>query len=289
MSLIIGSAQFGLDYGISNNQGRVARHEVKKILELAEKNNINEIDTAINYGSSQSIIGSINSSIKVSSKLPLIDLKPETIEKNLVEITIDSLNTLKRSYLKTLYLHNPDQLFELHGNLLYENLQKLKLDGLIKAIGISVYDPTQLNNLIKNFDFDVVQIPYNLIDRRFATNSLLDRLVQKNIEINCRSIFLQGLLLMKFNDIPKKFSRWNFIFRRWHDWLHDNNIDPVHACILAAKENKKINNLVIGVQTANQLKHIINFYSMANCSSIKLPIIQSDDTDLVNPSMWGSL
>jgi aryl-alcohol dehydrogenase-like predicted oxidoreductase len=181
MSLIIGSAQFGLDYGISNKRGLVEANEVKKIINLAEANDIQEIDTAVNYGSSQDVIGSVKSKIKVSSKLPAIDLKTNKIEKKLIEIIIETLKSLDRSNLKTLYLHDPSQLFETGGSEIYEHLQTFKLDGLIERIGVSVYNPEDLERLIKHFDFDTVQVPYNVIDRRFDSDTLLSRLKQKNI------------------------------------------------------------------------------------------------------------
>jgi aryl-alcohol dehydrogenase-like predicted oxidoreductase len=288
MSLIIGSAQFGLDYGISNKRGLVEANEVKKIINLAEANDIQEIDTAVNYGSSQDVIGSVKSKIKVSSKLPAIDLKTNKIEKKLIEIIIETLKSLDRSNLKTLYLHDPSQLFETGGSEIYEHLQTFKLDGLIERIGVSVYNPEDLERLIKHFDFDTVQVPYNVIDRRFDSDTLLSRLKQKNIEINCRSIFLQGLLLIPFLDIPKQFMKWKDIFLRWGNWLDENSIHPVHACIAGAKQNDFIDNIVIGVESANQLEQVINFYKMCENRTMEFPQITSFDTYLVNPSHWGN-
>ncbi len=204
------------------------------------------------------MIGSVKSKIKVSSKLPAIDLKTNKIEKTNRNYFRDS-QEFDRSNLKTLYLHDPSQLFETGGSEIYEHLQTFKLDGLIERIGVSVYNPEDLERLIKHFDFDTVQVPYNVIDRRFDLNTLLSRLKQKNIEINCRSIFLQGLLLIPFLDIPKQFMKWKDIFLRWRNWLDENSIHPVHACIAGAKQNDFIDNIVIGVESANQLEQVINF------------------------------
>ena len=52
-----GTAQFGLDYGIANNQGIVTKNHVNKILDCAKLNKINLIDTAKSYGSSEKVLG----------------------------------------------------------------------------------------------------------------------------------------------------------------------------------------------------------------------------------------
>jgi aryl-alcohol dehydrogenase-like predicted oxidoreductase len=287
MSLIIGSAQFGLDYGISNKNGVVAVSEIKKIINLAESNHINEIDSAVNYGSSQAAIGSINSSLIVSSKLPAIDLDGDNVEQNITEIITTSLKTLNRANLKNLYLHNPNQLFEPNGALLYNCLKKLQADKLIKGIGMSVYEPDELEKLMQYFDFDTVQIPFSLVDQRFASNNLLERLVMKNVEINCRSIFLQGLLLMPYKKIPEKFKKWESLFRVWGEWLYENKIDPAHACIAGVKQNQQIHNIVIGVESADQLNQAIKFHNMPDNLVTNFPDISSNDTNLVNPSKWS--
>ena len=45
--LVIGSAQFGMSYGIANVHGRPTDIEIKSILDFASKHGINTIDTAL--------------------------------------------------------------------------------------------------------------------------------------------------------------------------------------------------------------------------------------------------
>ena len=56
--LALGSAQFGLAYGISNSHGKVSMNEVFRILTLAKSLGINTIDTASAYGNSEDVLGS---------------------------------------------------------------------------------------------------------------------------------------------------------------------------------------------------------------------------------------
>ena len=55
--LCIGTAQFGMDYGVNNKVGTVGQNEIAKILDLAYSNGINSLDTAKSYGQSEYKIG----------------------------------------------------------------------------------------------------------------------------------------------------------------------------------------------------------------------------------------
>ena len=53
-----------------------------------------------------------------------------------------------------------------------------------------------LSIILALYNFDIVQAPFNLIDRRLIETGWLEKLNMSNIEVHCRSCFLQGLLLM---------------------------------------------------------------------------------------------
>ncbi len=94
-------------------------------------------------------------------------------------------------------------------------LKTIKLNGLVKKIGISIYDPSECEQVMNLARIDIVQAPLNIVDRRLVVSGWLSRLHSEEIEIHTRSVFLQGLLLMPRNKIPKIFDRW---FRAWDQW-----------------------------------------------------------------------
>src|SRR5690349_3253425 len=55
--IILGTVQFGLDYGIANRSGKPTTNEVTAILDCAAANNVRMLDTAEAYGDSQEVIG----------------------------------------------------------------------------------------------------------------------------------------------------------------------------------------------------------------------------------------
>jgi aryl-alcohol dehydrogenase-like predicted oxidoreductase len=154
-------------------------------------------------------------------------------------------------------------------------------------IGVSVYDRSQLQSILDNFDIDLVQLPFNILDRRMIDSGMLATLQSKGIEVHVRSIFLQGLLLMSEKNRPDKFKRWSVLWRIWHEWLNDNKITALEATTRYAVSIPEISKVLVGVDTVDQLKEIVV------ASSGVLPDIPpemlTNDVDLLNPSNWGML
>ena len=132
---------------------------------------------------------------------------------------------------------------------------------------------------------DIVQAPLNIVDRRLVVSGWLSRLHSEEIEIHTRSVFLQGLLLMPRNKIPKIFDRW---FRAWDQWsleLEKNNLSAVEACLLYPLSLPEIDRVIIGVDNVNQLNDIIN-KSKSQQSQIDWSFMISNDQALINPTNW---
>ncbi len=284
--LSLGTVQFGLSYGIANQTGKIKSVEAKKILQLAKNSNIDLIDTAIAYGDSEKVIGDIGiKDFKFVSKLPAlpkdcVDIN-SWVEKN-VKLS------LKRLGIPSLYgllVHRSESLLGNSGNKLINALKTIKLNGLVKKIGISIYDPSECEQVMNLARIDIVQAPLNIVDRRLAVSGWLSRLHSEEIEIHTRSVFLQGLLLMPRNKIPKIFDRW---FKAWDQWsleLEKNNLSAVEACLLYPLSLPEIDRVIIGVDNVNQLNDIIN-KSKSQQSQMDWSFMISNDQALINPTNW---
>ncbi len=196
MKIAIGTAQFGMKYGINNDFGKVSEFDVKKILNHSINNGIDTIDTAIAYGDSENVLGMTGvSDFKVISKLPKIpdenkinDLMHKMVNESLTRLNIQSLYALM--------LHAPHQILDKNGEEIISALQNLKQKGLINKIGISIYSVKELGPLLDIFKFDIIQCPFNLVDRSLDETGWLKKLKKLDIEVHTRSSFLQGLLVM---------------------------------------------------------------------------------------------
>lgn len=288
MKLALGTAQFGLDYGVANKRGRVQRDTVRAILDYAAINGIDTLDTAIAYGDSEQSLGEVSvASWRIISKLPAI---PETVVDVAawVRSSLDgSLRRLQVGSLQGLLLHRTQELHGPRGEILFQTLESLKADGLVEKIGVSIYAPEELNALWPRYRFDLVQAPYNVFDRSIETSGWLERLADSGVEVHSRSAFLQGLLLMEPADRPEKFHRWQSLWQRWDQWLEYQRISALEACLGFCFAQPLIHRIVVGVDSLAHLQEIIGYASVT--ATMPPDELKCLDADLINPSRWSAL
>lgn len=286
--IALGTAQFGLPYGVANKVGQVSRIEAKSILHHAYIHKIDTIDTAIGYGQSEDCLGEVGvKDFQIITKLPGVPDGCADIKEWVEEQLEASLSRLGVRKVYGLLLHQPEQLLGLNGNALYNALKSLKEEGLVKKIGISVYSPSELDLLTNNFHFDLVQAPFNILDRRFFITGWLQRLKDSGVEIHTRSAFLQGLLLLNRVAIPPKFLPWNGLLKKWHDWLDKNSISALQASLAFPLSFSQIDRVVVGVDSKSQLLQILSAES--DSMNTHVPNLSSEDENLINPANWSKL
>lgn len=286
--LALGTVQFGLPYGIANRAGQVSRLEAKAMLKLASANDIDTLDTAIAYGESENCLGEVGTQdYKLVTKLPSVPYECTDIT-NWIEVQFAaSLSRLGVTAIHGLLLHRSEQLLGSYGRELYQALQGLKNNGQVEKIGVSIYAPSELDAITKQFRLDLVQAPLNLVDRRLLTTGWLRRLKAENIEIHTRSAFLQGLLLMPQAAIPNQFAPWNELWHTWHQWLAGHNVSAVQACLAYPLSFLEIDRVVVGADSASQLAQIIT--AANNPPQVDLPELQCEEENLINPAKWAKL
>jgi aryl-alcohol dehydrogenase-like predicted oxidoreductase len=284
MKIALGTVQFGLPYGIANTTGRVPEKNAQEILRLARELNVDTLDTAAAYGISEEVLGraGVDAFNVISKVLP----GAEHIEKpaSWVNRCIDqSLSNLRCDSLYGLLLHRPLDLLQSNGDELYAALVDIKRQGLVGKIGISVYGPDDLDKLA-DFDFDLVQAPMNILDRRLESSGWLEKLNKKGVEVHIRSAFLQGLLLMPAAQRPEYFKPWRKLLSEYDTWVAGQQLSPLQACLGYLNGRSEINKIVVGVDTPEQLRDIV---SAANASIPPIPeSIQVLDPNLINPVLW---
>ena len=286
--LALGTAQFGLPYGIANQSGQVSREGASAILAFGRSSGIDTLDTAIAYGDSEVCLGAIGTEdFKLTTKLPAV---PETC-RDIGHWVQDQMNlSLRRLGLTRIYgllLHTSQQLIGPDGKAMGQALQSLKAAGIVQKIGVSIYSPVELDLVTRAWRIDLVQAPFNLIDRRLHTSGWLQKLHDGGIEVHARSIFLQGLLLMPRTSIPMKFHRWAYIWDAWHAWLAAHPVSAAQACIGFAQAYPQIDRLVVGVENVKQLYQLVA--AAREPLNVDLPDIGSTDENLINPSFWNAL
>ena len=289
MKLALGTVQFGLPYGIANQGGQVSREEANTIISFARSVGIDSLDTAIDYGTSETLLGNLGvDDYRIITKLPGMNESKKEIHSQIREHILRSLRNLKIQKLYGLLLHRPDELLSPIASDLWKTLNYLKEEGLVKKIGYSIYCPSQLDAIYETYPADLVQAPFNIVDRRISTSGWLEKLSSDGVEVHVRSVFLQGLLLMSSSKRPKKFDEWSDIWESWEKWLKLNSRSPIEGAMNFVYSNKHISRIVVGVDNVSQLKEIIE--ATKNDSSLHYPQEFSSECErLINPANWNFL
>ncbi len=292
MKLALGTVQFGLDYGVSNQLGQVNKAEVNKILTLANQASINTLDCAAAYGDSEKIIGLSPKSqyFTIVTKIPHL----QNAETSLIPYFQQSLKRLNRTTIDTLLLHDVNSILQ-HPNsdIFCHELNQLKRQKKVNRIGISVYTPEQISQAIEKLSIDVVQAPLNLFDQRICAQSTIELLSQYNIKLHARSIFLQGLLLMESGTWPEYFSPYLSYLKKLDELSNHVQLTKLTLSMVFLLQNSLIEpyleKLVVGCCSAAQLEEIIQSYQQA----LTLPLgeinwkeFSCPEPALINPSHW---
>ncbi len=273
--LALGSAQFGLPYGISNENGIVPPELLSEILIYCQRVGISVVDTAAAYGDAERNLGKQGvDDFKVVSKFYGVSNQLE-FESRLKE-------TLKNLRLKQLYgylAHRPTELIE--NVWQWDLLLKKKEEGQVGKIGYSLNFPDELHRLLdRGFTPDLVQLPFNYLDRRFEED--IRSLKELDVEVHARSAFMQGLFFSEPNSLPAFFDP----VKPFLTMFQEDTASLVGTLLKFVLENKSIDKVVIGVETPQHLQEIVESIPIARSSTLPIPSLSDR---ILSPVNWPNL
>jgi len=285
--LALGSANFGLDYGLANHSGKLTKTELEEILFEANSANIRIIDTAQAYGDSEARIGSlcITEKFNIVTKIG-IGSEKDYVKGKVKYLVKQSCERLKQPRLYAVMLHQPEILLSDIGDQIIKELQILKEQNIIFKVGVSIYSPEILEEISKFLQLDIVQLPFNIFDQQILSSGWINKLKNNGTEIHTRSAFLQGLLLMQQSSLPSYFTNtWPSLFNSWYNFLETNGVDALYVALNFVLKQDWIDKVVVGVDSASQLKTLLEVEK--SLISMDFPQLGCDDTNLINPSKWA--
>jgi aryl-alcohol dehydrogenase-like predicted oxidoreductase len=289
MKLGLGTVQFGLDYGISNQNGKVNEKNIKEIFQFCEDNNITMFDTAPEYGDSEKVIKNFISkenSIIVTKTKPI---RKKTIEDKdidkVVETLDDSFKNLNVEYIDTLLFHDAMDLMSSNSDKLYSKILEYKKQNKIGKIGSSVYNKEQIDFILENYNIDVLQIPLNILDQRLIQNGYLKSIKNRGIEIHVRSIHLQGLLLMDVDSLNSYFEPIKKVLIEYQKDIVSKKLSPLDSVWNFIKEIIEIDYVIFGVENIEQLKQNLESFNKQKVL-IDYSKYHIDDTNMIEPFRW---
>ena len=291
MRLGLGAAQFGVPYGATNRTGVPSLSVTSEILRAARRGQVNLIDTAANYGRSEEILGRLlpeSWPVRLVTKTESTGNEPitEAVAARVRETALRSVERLGQRPLHGLLIHRGEEILKPGGERLIRVLRNLKDEGTVEKIGASVYDGREIDAILERTRLDIVQLPYNLCDRRLDEGGQITRLKNANVEIHVRSIFLQGLLLASANQVPAHFSRLRPVLRRLGEAFGCGTIDRVAACLSAAARHPAFDALIVGVTTPKEISVLLQALGRAKEITVESDDFQMDDPNILDPRTW---
>jgi aryl-alcohol dehydrogenase-like predicted oxidoreductase len=281
--IILGGAQLGLPYGVLGTGEKLKSVEVKDLLDSAESIGIQIIDTAIAYGTSESVIGEYsNSRFKIITKLPPLPNEIDDVSGWVRQQIDGSLARLQTKHIDALLLHHPQDLTGEFGVKLNKIIGELLSEGVIKRFGVSIYSPDELTTIVGHFPIDIVQTPFNVFDQRISP--WLETLGRNGIEVHARSVFLQGLLISPAKARPERFKKWEAQFNHFDNWVSELSMSAISVCLGVALNQPGISHLVVGALSSSQLLEIAAH--IPDDFPHRSEDIQSNDPALIDPRVW---
>ena len=264
--LCLGTAQFGLAYGITNALGQVSESEVAQILQRAHQAGIYWLDTAQAYGNAEAVLGRQlpnEHTFKLVSKLPLNQQNEFTIrDVNLWEHAFhESCERLGQFVLDALLLHSIADLKKPGGHYLHEWLLGLRERGLVQRLGVSIYAASDLDGIESSL-LDHVQLPLSLFDQRLLHDGTVARLRDQGIAVHARSVYLQGLLVTPAAYWPS----WINAEARAHQealevMAQERGCELLDLALGFVQEQGDLEAVVMGVCSVHQLEQLLASWS----------------------------
>ena len=303
--LCLGTVQFGLAYGINNRGGKPEQQRVFAILDRALAAGIDRLDTAAVYGDAETVLGEYIRSRQVAGKLNVVSkLRPDFfdntykdpvhLQQALQQEVQASLTRLGLERLDGYLLHSATEEQLRHAGL-SEAMQALRQTGLVRETGASLYTPEQAMTALQTGWVDAVQVPYNILDRRLDR---ADFFGQNNhrvrpLTVYARSVLLQGLLMMRPDEIPPHLTALAPHLRELDEWLASQGVDRLTAAFGFVSRHPGIDAVVVGVDSLEQLEQYLALSTrLADFSTILsagLARFGEIEPRLLSPNLWDAL
>lgn len=291
--LSLGTAQFGLRYGITNTAGIVPPFDVQQILAYASRSGIRHLDTAHSYGKAEAILGSCISptdDFLVTTKLAPYPHSEFDISsfRYFDQQLEDILSNLKATSIYALLLHSHCDLHKSGSQYLIDWLRAQKSSFAVGNLGVSIYAESDLD-FVPDDLLDVVQLPVSLYDQTHIRSNLICRLANRDIKVFARSVFLQGLLLTPPSSLPPwctdSFIQTHLQFQHLCSELQ---LSMLEVSLSYLRQIEGLHSIIVGCIDLTQITEIVTAWNntLTPFSSHDLGAFHSRDLCMIDPRQW---
>lgn len=299
--ITLGTAQLAAGYG-ATRRGSDAPSvtDVARLLEAARELGIGRIDTAADYGDAERLLGAAGlGGFSVDAKLPALPpaLKHSDAEgiASWVRMHVEqSLERLRVPSLAALLLHRPTVITSAVGPTVVAAVGELQQEGLVGQLGASVYGPDEGLPLVDAVPgLSIIQAPVSAVDRRMLAPQVVKRLEADGVELHARSVYLQGLLLVRPTRRPIWARAFDGALRPWDDWVEQNALDTAEIATAALGfvfRRTEVSRVIVGAEDAEQLRATVGSLSPAEPFDGLAEALPDEvavaDLDVIDPRRW---
>ncbi|MBF0198793.1 MAG: aldo/keto reductase [Planctomycetes bacterium] len=291
--VVLGTAQLGINYGITNTSNIPTQISANKLIAAAWNLGIRQFDTAQAYPNSENFLGKAIDQIEHQQEAKVVT----KIHPNLQSATSDNVFNSIKSSLKSLQaksvwgcmLHNHDML-DYWDKALGSGLRKAKDLGLLQNLGVSVYTAKQAHRALDHEGISIIQVPSNAWDHSMIDAGVFQKAKELNKIIFVRSLYLQGILLSPPELVKSKLPQAYKLSLIWHQFLLTHKLSAHSFALQFGKSLKSP--LVIGSDSTEQLAETVNTYKhmtlqqslIEEWKGICQPLVTES---IINPTMWS--
>lgn len=286
---VLGTAQFGMVYGIANQKGKPKKKEVTEMLNIAFKAGVNILDTAQGYGDAEESLAKAFKDLRQGQNIHVISkIDPKLVPQNKAEILAEiekSVNTFECP-LWGMMLHDEQWLAQ--WDTLKEVFNIAKQNGWIRYAGVSVYSVKAAQMAINIPEIDIIQVPCNAWDQRMIDANILKRAKKQNKLCFIRSVFLQGLLLMPASEAKNKVQESYELAKDWEAYASEKKSSKSQLALGYASQFELP--LVLGVDNVEQLKKNMDDFISNKYNGIHGASFRPDKISdfVLSPQLWNS-
>lgn len=264
--IAFGGVEIGMPYGIGveNEKDMLSETEAVHLLQSAVEEGMNFFDTARSYGKSETIMGKafkeIRDQVIISTKcvpLPMDKgvLPGKKILKGIIEDSLEtSLKSLQTDYVDVFMLHHTNQQI-LENKDIADIFNDLKNSGAVRAIGVSTYLPEETKTAIEVKAWDVIQLPFNLLDQR--QKGLFDLAFQRGIAIVIRSVLFKGLLSERGRNLPLALKKVEEHIASYHQLFNKKMTNLPALATKFALSFDGISSVLVGIDRNEYLRQAV--------------------------------
>lgn len=278
-SVVLGTAQWGLDYGRTNQHGRQPEPDLRTLVASARSAGVQLLDTAAAYGDSEARIAVVGAGFSIQTKIAVSGLEASTMRAQFR----DSCLRLARENIDGLLVHDWDVADLRSRQQAAEFLMATREMGLVRRVGVSVYTIAELESFVEVVpDLDLVQVPVNLLDQRLDHEPLIAKLRSQGVKIQARSVLLQGLIASPgsagvIGNHPDVASL------RLHIPMGEQ--ERLRLALGYVGSRDWVDEIILGVATSCEFEQLWNAWVERRVVS-DWSVYASDDVNLLDPRLW---